>query len=190
MSSSDLIRWGGMAAMLSGVLFVVIFLIGLVIPEPLPGSFSDILTSVLFIVALLLLLVGLTGFHALQKGNYGRIGRVGFYTVIVAALVQILAQVVLVLGSTALEDLDLLGLLGVMVGFVLYGAATLQARVLPRWCGVGFIVGLPVWVAVSVVLGGFGGSLGGILFGLLWLALGYTLWSRSSTAVERPARVS
>ena len=59
--------------------------------------------------ALLLLLVGLTGFHTLQKGNYGRIGRADFYTVIVAALVQIVAQVVLVLGSSALEDLDLLG---------------------------------------------------------------------------------
>lgn len=176
--------------MLAGVAFIVLFLVGLVIPEPLPGSFSDILTSIVFIVALLLLLVGLTGFHALQKGSYGRIGRAGLYTVIVATLVQILAQVALISGNTALEFLDFLGLLGVMVGFVLYGAATLQARVLPRWCGVGFIAGLPIWVAISAVLGEYGGILGGILFGLLWLALEYTLWSRSGAAVERPARVS
>jgi hypothetical protein len=111
---------------------------------------------------------GLAGFHALQKGNYGRIGRAGFYTVIAAASVQIVAQVGLMSGSTAVEFLDFLGLWGVMVGFVLYGAATLQARVLPRWCGVGFIVGLPVWWVVSVVLGNeYGGSLGGILFALL-----------------------
>jgi hypothetical protein len=135
-SSSDLIRWGGLAGMLAGVTFIVLFLVGLVIPEPLPGSFSDILTSIVFIVALLLLLVGLMGFHALQKGSYERIGRAGLYTVIVAALVQILAQVALISGNTALEFLDFLGLLGIMVGFVLYGAATLQARVLPRWCGV------------------------------------------------------
>lgn len=190
MSSSDLIRWGGLAGMLAGVSFIVLFFVGLVIPEPLPGSFSDILTSIVFIIALLLLLVGLTGFHALQKGSYGRIGRAGLYTVIVAALVQILAQIALISGNTALEFLDFLGLLGVMVGFVLYGAATLQARVLPRWCGVGFIAGLPIWVAISAVLGEYGGILGGVLFGLLWLALGYTLWSRSGAAVERPARVS
>ena len=190
MSSSDLIRWGGLASMLAGVTFVVLFLVGLVIPEPLPGSFSDVLTSIMFIIALLLLLVGLAGFHALQKESYGRIGRAGFYTVIVATLVQILAQVVLVMGSTALEFLDFLGLLGVMVGFVLYGAATLQARVLPRWCGVGFIAGLPVWVAVSVVSGEYGGIVGGILFGLLWLALGYTLWARSGTVTQRAPRVS
>ena len=31
-----------------------------------------------------------------------------------------------------------------LVGLVLYGAATLQARVLARWCGVGLIVVPPL----------------------------------------------
>lgn len=188
MSSSDLIRWGGLAAMLSGVAFIVLFLVGLVSTEPLPGSFSDILGSVLFIVALLFLLVGLVGFHTLQKRNYGRIGRAGFYTVIVSSSAQILALVVLLSGSTALEFLDFLGLLGVIIGFVLYGAATLQARVLPRWCGVGFIVGLPLWVFLSVVLGEYG-VIGEMLFGLLWVALGYVLWSQRPEAAEQVSRV-
>jgi hypothetical protein len=187
-SSSDLIRWSGLAAMLSGVAFIVLFLVGLVDTEPLPGSFSDILGSILFVVALLLLLVGLVGFHTLQKGNYGRIGRAGLYTVIVSSSAQILAQVVLLSGSTALEFLDFLGLLGVMIGFVLYGAATLQARVLPRWCGVGFIVGLPLWVFLSVVLGEYG-MIGELMFGLLWVALGYVLWSQRCEAAEQLSRV-
>ena len=189
MSSADLIRRGGLAAMLSGGMFIVLFLLGLVITEPLPGSFSHTLGSVLFIVALLLLLVGLAGFHTLQKGNYGRIGRAGFYTVIVSASAQILAHLVLLSGSTALNFLDFLGLLGVLVGFVLYGAATLQARVLPRWCGVGFIGGLPLWLFLSAVLGEYG-VIGELLFGLLWVALGYALWSQSSGAAgEQPSRV-
>lgn len=185
MSSSDLVRWCGLAAMLAGVAFIVLMLV----PEGAPGSFSYILSSLVFIVALLLLLVGLAGFHSLQKGNYGRIGHAGFYTVIVAGLAQIIAQVGLMLGIMALEFLDFLGFLGVLVGLVLYGAATLQARVLPRWCGVGFIVGLPVWFVVSAILGEFGWPLGGILFGLLWLALGYTLWSQGGAAAEQPSRV-
>jgi len=80
-----------------------------------------------------------------------------------------------------------------MVGLVLYGVATLQARVLPRWCGVGFIVGLPLWRGIGMVseyggpLGGtIGWTLGGILFGLLWVALGYILWSESGAAAEFP----
>ena len=186
MSSSDRIRWGGLAAMLAGLTFIVLMLI----PEGSPGSYLYTLNNLAFIVAVLFMLLGLAGFHALQKGSYGRIGRGGLYTVIAAGSVQILAQVGLISGSMAFRFLDFLGLLGVMVGFVLYGAATLQARVLPRWCGVGFIVGLPVWWILSVILGNeYGGSLGGIIFGFLWLALGYVLFSRRGAATEQPARV-
>jgi hypothetical protein len=186
MSSSDRVRWGGVAGMLAGAAFIVLMLI----PEGSPGSFLYVLNSLVFIVAVYLMLVGLAGFHALQKENYGRIGRGGFYTVIMATLAQIIAQLGSLAGSTAFRFLDFLGLLGAMVGFVLYGAASLQVRVLPRWCGVGFIVGLPVWLVLSVILGNeYGASLGGILFGFLWLALGYVLFSRRVTATEQPPRV-
>ena len=187
MSSLNLIRRGGLAAMLGGVVWIIYALLGLAGGDMEESNPLDIL----IIIAWLLQVVGVVGFHTLQKRNYGRIGRAGFYTIIAAASVQIVAQVGLMLGSTAVEFLDFLGLLGLMVGFVLYGAATLQARVLPRWCGVGFIVGLPVWWVVSVVLGNeYGGSLGGMLFALLWLALGYVLWSRRGMAVEEAPRVS
>jgi hypothetical protein len=207
MSSSELVRWGGLAAMLAGVAFIVLLLIPVAFmllklhPDAAyPGSSFNVLGAVLFIAAWLLLVVGLAGFHALQEERYGLIGRTGFYTVIVGASAHVVAAVTQeVLGltweSTALEFLAFLGLLVAMVGFVLYGAATLQARVLPRWCGVGFIVGLPVWRGIGMVseygglLGGtVGWTLGGILFGLLWLALGYVLWSESGGAAEHPAR--
>lgn len=189
MESSNWIRRGGVAAMLTGVVFAVLMLI----PDGPPDSFSYILGSIVFIVALLLLLVGLAGFHALQKENYGRIGHAGFYTVIGGSSAQIIAYGGLALGNVPLEFLDFLdflGLLVVMVGFVLYGAATLQARVLPRWCGVGFIVGLPAWMGASMVSEEYGGMVGGILFGLLWLTLGYVLWSRKdAAAIGQPSRV-
>jgi hypothetical protein len=175
MSSSDLIRWGGLAAITGGVVWVVDALLILAIPE-------SAVTDVLFIIAVLFTVGGLIGFHALQKANYGRIGRGGFWTVVVASLAQILGLIVLLVGSTALEWLVFpVGSLAVFIGFVLYGAATLQARVLPRWCGIGFIVG-----PVLFLLGAFGG----ILFGLLWLALGYMLWSQRDTSVGQPSRVS
>jgi hypothetical protein len=185
--------------MLTGVAFIVLPLIPMVfmvlklLPDAYPGTPFNVLVGVLFITAWLLLLVGLAGFHALQKGHYGRIGRAGFYTVIAGASVMIVTQILtwvgLALGITALALPDPVGLLIVMVGLVLYGVATLQARVLPRWCGVGFIVGVPVLIGTSVVSVEYGGPLGGILFGLLWLALGYVLWSESGAAAERPAGV-
>ena len=189
MSHLPLVRWGGLAAMLVGVAFIVLVLI----PKARDGSPFYIFGSVLLFVAVwLLLLVALAGFHALQKEHYGRIGRAGFYTVIVGAsamiVIQLLTWVGVTLGITALVFPDPVGLLIVMVGLVLYGVATLQARVLPRWCGVGLIVGVPVLIGLSVVSEEYGEMLGGILFGLLWLALGYVLWSESGAAAEPPAR--
>jgi hypothetical protein len=162
--------------MLGGVVFVVDGLLGLI------NKGAQYLDAI-FVVALLLVIMGLVGFHTLQEGNYGRIGRAGFYTVVIATLAQILGLVVLLSGSAVLERLIPIGSLAVLVGFVLYGAATLQAKVLPRWCGIGFIIGLPVTIAQGEVWGF-------VVFGLLWLALGYVLWSRSEATTEQPSRVS
>ena len=56
----------------------------------------------------------------------------------------------------------------------------MQAKVLPRWCGVMLIVA-PL---LTVLLGDYGG----ILFGLFWPALGYVLWSWRETPARRPSR--
>ena len=74
MSSSDLSCWGGLAAMVAGVAFFVDILFVFTMPE------AD-WTNVVYIVAALLTVVGLLGLHALQKDNYGRVGRGGFWTV-------------------------------------------------------------------------------------------------------------
>ena len=56
----------------------------------------------------------------------------------------------------------------------------MQARVLPRWCGTAIIVALFLFLL---------GDFGGILFGLVWLALGYVLWSRREVSDQQPSRV-
>ena len=79
-----------------------------------------------------------------------------------------------------------------VVGFALYGVATLRAKVLPRWCGVAFIAALPVALASSILcivlwawvfqerdflLHLSGDSIVHSVFGLACLALGYALWA-------------
>ena len=58
----------------------------------------------------------------------------------------------------------------------------LQARVLPRWCGVGLIVGLPVTIFLGEIWGF-------VVFGILWLALGVrALVEKERTASATLAR--
>src|SRR5215218_7758773 len=126
----------------------------------------------MLLLATLLTLGGLVGLHALQGGNYGRIGRAGFYAAAMGLLVQAMAALFLLMGGEAWEvSLQWLvapvGSLIVLVGLVLYGAATLQARVLARWCGVGLIVVPPLAFYMNSKI--FYGSLA--LFGVLWVAL-------------------
>lgn len=182
MSSSELVRWGGIGFMLGGVVWIIFNLLTLDLsPEATPGHFP----LVLYIVAVVLSVVGVVGLHALQKNNYGRIGRGGFYTVVVSSAAIVLEAVFFLLaGSVALLWLNLVGALGVVVGFVLYGAATLQAKVLPGWYGVALIIFLPV----SYVLGAYGNT----WVGLVQLALGYVLWARRAevpSAEPQPRRV-
>ena len=171
---SSLVRLGGLAAMLAGVVFFMDEILGLMNPAPY--------LDVMFVVAMLLVLAGVMGFHTLQQGNYGRLGWVGFYAVVVGVLALVLGLVLLLSGSTALLWLLPVATLAVLVGFALYGVATLQARVLPRWCGVALIVAFPAAIAL--------GTYAYFWLGLVWLALGYVLWTRRSTTTERSSRVS
>ena len=179
MAQSDWVRWGGLAAMGAGVLAIVYSLLGFAAgkgDEPGP-------LDILVILAMLLEVVGLLGFHALQGRNYGRIGRAGLYTSIGSLVIfEFLLLASLVGGDVGLDWLVAVGVLGLLVGLALYGAATLQAKVLPRWCGILFIILMPVGILL--------GDLQPIWGGLGWLALGYALWSHSgSAATQRPSRV-
>ncbi len=182
MSTSDLIRWSGLAAILGGVFWVVWSLLYRVTFEAAGGSFAD----VLLLLAALLTLAGLVGLHALQGGTYGSIGRAGFYTTTVGLLAQALAALLLLMDFEVLWLVAPVGSLIVLVGLVLYGAATLQAGVLPTWCGLGLIVVPPIAFYLNSKV--FYGSLA--LFGVLWVALGYVLWSWRDTPSEQSSPVS
>ena len=171
MSYSNLIWWGSIGFVLGGVVWIVSgFLV--VLAHPITGP--PRIYFLLFVVALLLTSAGLIGLHALQEGSYGLIGRVGLYTILFAFGAQALGTAVLLSGSSTLVWLvSPVGLSVKLVGFVLYGVATLQAKVLPRWYGVALIALVPI----SVVLLAYAN----IWTGLILLVLGYALWLRTST---------
>ncbi len=161
-----LIRLGALAAMLAGVTFIFNELFVWTV-------FHGEWVMAVWVVGPLLMVVGMLGLHALQKDDYGLVGRAGFWIVVVAALAQVTP---LLLGTVSR--------LGVAAGLIVYGVATLQAEVLPRWCGWGLIIIPSIALFLALQYIEFVG-----LYGLLWLPLGYVLWSRRGTAAERPARV-
>ena len=71
--------------------------------------------------------------------------------------------------------------MSLLVGWVLFGAATLQAGVFTWWYGVLLLLSLPV----SLVLTLFGN----MFFGLVLLVLGFALWTDRGVIAEHPPRV-
>jgi hypothetical protein len=134
----------------------------------------------LFIIAHLLTAVGLVGLHALQRGSYGLLGRAGFYLSLVAITARISGAVVFLAGSTALEWISPPATYSLLVGLVLYGIATLRARVLPRWYGLTLTLAMPVSLPLP--------TYGTALFGLVVVVLGLALWSMRGAAGQ-PSRV-
>ena len=193
MSSSDLIRWGAVGALLAGIAWLALGLIPLVILGQVALYFGgvataeDYLLEILFSIATLGMLAGIVGLHAREAPNYGRLGTAGFFAAFVGVFFLLASTVATILaGREVLDWLFILGFVGTLVGFVLLGAATLRAGVLPRWYGILLSVavfGIPVYFA----LGDYGGA---ILYGLVWLGLGYGLWLERGASAEQTTRVS
>ena len=187
LSPSILVRLGALVAMVGGMVFVAFPLLGYVL---VPVTFLVLGGTV---GGLVLMPVGMVGFHTLQRQRYGRVGVAGFWLVVIASLVVAFGVADYFIWGDPLQRLPPvwlgLGLLGLVVGFVLYGIATLQARVLPRWCALSFIVVLPM-AALALLSIRLPLAQTSIVFGLAWLALGYALWARrEASAEQQPRRV-
>jgi hypothetical protein len=178
MASSGLLRQGAIGFMLGGVTWLVLGLsarFGYL--QAIPGR-EDV---VLYVVAQLFTVAGLLGLHTLQKESYGLLGEAGFYLTLVAMTGRILDAVVFLAGNPVLEWISLPATLIMLLGLVLYGVATLRARVLPRWYGLALIVSMPVSLPLSVY--------GTALFGLIVVVLGYGLWLHRGVATGQPSSV-
>ena len=146
---SNLIRWGGPAMMLGGLLWVLTYvveiLIGVTLGEETYGqpdasaSLLEWLWPASFMGAILFLGVGLLGVRARLQGRANVLGILGalLASVAIAAASINLVTLTGVSGEPrASDDLGFLGVLGTLGGSVLLGIAALRAKVLPRWARV------------------------------------------------------
>jgi hypothetical protein len=180
MASSALIRLGGLAAMVGGLMWIV------------KGG-SILITGqqppVVFEAALPLFAVGLLGLHARLEGRRGPLGKAG---ILVAYASLAAAALVLV---APLPPLYAVAGFGPFLGLMLVGTAALQAGVFrPPWSTLPLALGLG---GPLLILAGGGLALMNerllevpiVLVGLAWMLLGYSVLVVSGAPVQAPARV-
>ena len=164
MTTSDLIRWSGLAAMAAGMLNVLgsIF-------EPLP--WLDILLAVVTVFALI-------GIYAVQAEASGRLGFAGYVVATAGYVVMAGSQIMIGSVPSYLVAASLGG-----VGLVLLALGSLSARVFPRWVPgtwmAAVVIGLPSLLEPS--LAQLLGILGAAAVGLGLAGAGYVLWSSGAT---------
>ena len=195
--SSIPIRLGGMAAMVSGVLYVAAELLDL--PdragwrsyyELLPGS-GSLFFNALFFVGALAATLTIAVLYALRRDRYGTLGMLTSVAASVGVALMFWGE----LGSPVATIVGLL--LGSLSVFAL-GLLTIGIGVwgLPWWCGVALIVWgsalLSRMLLVPVV--GFSAltflvSLGGVLAALPWIVVGFGVFRAAERRTEQPRRV-
>ena len=164
-SRSTLVRWGGLAAVVAGALYVLgAFSSGLDYPPAY--IYTRLHLDAIWGVPLHLLIAGaLVGLHASQAGSrgYGWLGTAGFLLAFVGSLlVLVLGPLVLRSGSgelplaPSLVEMVVSGAVGVAaeLGMVLLAVATLRAAVLPMpWRVLPlaiFLLGVPITSVVGL----------------------------------------
>jgi hypothetical protein len=175
--SLKLVQWGGVGAIVAGVAYAAL---PVVIYAQLPIVLPEL---VYVIVAQVGTVVGIAGLHGLQRGHYGPREELASFAYLAAfigtALILVSAAALALVGQSAGQaaflvslNVSFVGFLTALAGLMLLGAATLQARVLPRWCGVLLIAGIPVSLVPLIV---DGNPVGLILLGTIWVLVGYAL---------------
>jgi hypothetical protein len=187
MATSRFGRWSGLAAVVGGALWVIVFAIHAARSSAEGWDEFYVSLSGLGVAGLLSVLLVAVGFVGLDMHmpsdwggpGYGNLGRAGYVVALVGILMLIL--------SDALGSFDMLGIFVLMVGSLLVGVAALTRRVLPRWGAIALIVG-SLSLLVFLVTQGLIVWLG-VPYGAAWIAVGYLLFLGRSGQFQTASRV-
>lgn len=203
MPSSNLIRWSGLAALMGGMLLIVVNVAEFIVygdqPESVTATTSAwLILSVLALMGVVLIFLGLVGLYAHQAEQAGTLGLVAFVMALIgtamifgfawagAFVVPDLAEAVPDFLDTSDAGMLMVGVMLTFVmfalGWFLFGLASLQARVLPRSAAVLLIVGAVLasvflFLEIPFYIVVFGAA-------LAWM--GYALWSGTGEPVLTP----
>ena len=144
-------------------------------------------------------LAAIAALHIIQSRYSGRWGALAsiaaFAGVALVVAGNFVGELVPAMASVAITLL-IVGVFAASIGIVGLGIVTLNAGVLPKWCGIALIVGSPPGVGVVLVFSTLlvlarivPGEIGWALAGIPWVLLGYAVFRAGSSQQERPSRV-
>ena len=203
MSSSNLVRWSGLATVVGAVLLIVLDLAEFIFiggqPESAVAANSAlVIVRATYMLAITLISLGLVGLYAIQTEQAGTLGLIAFLVTVIGIVMIAGAQWGAAflgpwLAEVAPEILDtepsaffiaglVLSFLLFALGWLLFGLASLRARVLPRGASILMMVGAVLFFAMlflelpgsTVVLG----------VALAWM--GYALWTGAGETAAEP----
>lgn len=167
---STLIRLGGFAAVIAGILRGI----NSILPSTLPES----MIALLYLLTDIFLLFGMMGLYGFQRRKSGLWGFSGF-------LLTIVGIAIIRTGTLSGVNLYPVGALTFAVGLVAFAMGTLIASALPKWIAV-------CWIISPII--GFVGyfspslnplfALSGLLFGVGFSSAGLKVFSAESGAVR------
>jgi hypothetical protein len=207
MISPRLIRCGGLAAAIGGLLWAL-FPLGEVIVsthDTQPGTPAHLAAEavdwLMAVVPLLLLIVGQAALHTLHRRDYGRLGNAGFLLSLVALSLMFVGngwEIASITfrgsGSDVGHSVFLAGFLLLLMGSALFGFAIVRTQRDLSWRIGGLLL------VAALPLGILFGSVGGVIspetdlgfwaaitvpYGVAWALLGYALFSEGSASLEQ-----
>jgi hypothetical protein len=208
MSSLNLVRWGALAAMLGGALYLAILganvLIYDLFMEQAKGTFfgEHAFIQMLDVPAFALLLIGTVGVYLRQSGRLGKVGKAGFYLTVAGFGLSVVGGLTIIAVGLTVSDEATLGILDVVthplamflysVGSLIFGIATFRAGVLPRGAALLMASG-PIWLFTMMMSGLVGPDRPLVLplvpwaaTALGWAWLGYALHSEREEIAAEP----
>ncbi len=208
MPASEIMRWGGVSAVVGGALLAIAVLYSLIVVlGGGPVTFSETaltpsyaITTGMSLLAAVLILFGLVGLNLRQSETAGVLGWVGFLVAFLgtALVVGTIWTEFFVAPSLAVEAPEFLdgeeipGLLNVgfiasysllSLGWALFGVAALRAGIYPRWVSILLII------AALIGLVPFSGGAAPLALGIAIALLGFFSLTGVSVSAGEPSRV-
>lgn len=203
MSSSNLMRWSGLAALVGGGLFIILdalesMLFGSQPSGEAAATSAWIIVQGAFLAAAVLIALGLVGLYVRQAQQTGTLGLLAFVVTFAGMMMTAgsswsetffgawLAEAAPELLEAEPAGAFVAGLLLTFalfaIGWLLFGLASFRAEVLPRGAAVMLMIGAVLFPALGILEIPFAG----LAFGAAVAWMGYALWS----SPRKPALVA